>query len=70
MADENIRVTIELTPKEYKHLTNFCILRAIKSAAKAVPDDYDYLEELLEAGELYERLRNKLVEEIFRVKAV
>ena len=65
-----IKVELELNPEEVKHLSNFCILRAIKSAGNALPYDYDYLTELLEAGQIYEDIRQRLVNELFRLKAI
>ncbi len=65
-----MKITIELSDAEAKYFASFVILRTIKTAADAVPDDYEYYWELLEAGEKFERLRQKVVNELFATKAI
>ena len=59
-----MRVTIELTDAEAKHLRSYCILRGVQGALNCVPLDWDYYDEVLEAAEIYERLRSRLVSAI------
>jgi len=63
-----MKITVEIDDKEIKYFTTTCVLRVMKGAYGALPDTYDYLDEVLEAGEMYEKLRSKIVSEIFKAE--
>jgi len=63
-----MKIDIELTTTEVIYLSTNCISRVMTSAINAVPDDYEYLEDLFELKQVMEPLRMKLADAIFRAK--
>ena len=63
-----MKINIELTTTEVIYLSTNCISRVMTSAINAVPDDYEYLEDLFELKQVMEPLRMKLADAIFRAK--
>lgn len=63
-----MKVTIELTDEEVKFVRSFCILRATKHAVALLVEHApeaaasDCMDDLDEAGPIYERIRSKLVQ--------
>jgi hypothetical protein len=55
-----MKVSIELTEDEIEYLFTCGVLRVMKSAEAALPDDYEYLDEVKTAGIRYENIRGKL----------
>lgn len=58
-----MKIQLELTEDEVSYLSTVCILRVIKSAIGAVPDDYEYLHDL-EDAKVYEGIRRKIVNQL------
>ena len=65
----NIKVEIELTHTEVVYLTTCSIQRVTTSAIDAVPEEYEYMDDLCELGDIMEPLRYKLANAIFEAKA-
>lgn len=63
-----MKIEIELTKLEELYISQNCIARVVKSAINELPTDYEYMEDMIELGEIMEPLRFKLNDAIFRAK--
>jgi hypothetical protein len=63
-----VKIEINLTEAECIYLSENCIQRVVNSALKAVPEDYEYIQDLIELGEYMEPLRMKLANAIFQAR--
>jgi len=64
-----LKIEIELTQEEVIYISTCCIQRVVNSAIDAVPDDYEFLQDLVDLGNIMEPLRNRLFNAIFVAKA-
>ncbi len=60
-------IQLDLSDNEIEYLSTCCIGRVLKSAMDAVPDNYEYIDDLEEAL-VYERLRSRIVNKVFEQK--
>jgi hypothetical protein len=65
---DEMKIEVELSSAEVTYLSTCCIQRVMTSAINAVPDDYEYLQDLFDLSEVMEPLRMKLANAIFLAK--
>jgi len=63
-----VKIELELTKTEEIYLTTCCIGRVADSAIKAVPANYEHMQDLFDLNDIVEPLRFKLADAIFRAK--
>lgn len=63
-----MKVTIELTKAEEIYITTCCIGRVMKSVVDVVPENYEFMQDLFDLGEIMEPLRYRLANAIFQAK--
>jgi hypothetical protein len=60
-----MKIEIELSEAECTYLSENCIQRVVDSAIRAVPEDYEYMQDLMDLSDYMEPLRFKLANAIF-----
>lgn len=68
-TEHQMKIEIELTRAEEIYLTQNCITRVTNTAIGAVPDDYEYIQDLIDLGDVMEPLRYKLADAIFKARS-
>jgi hypothetical protein len=63
-----MKVEIELTKLEELYIAQCCISRVIKSALEVLPNDYEFVLDMIDLSEIMEPVRFKLNDAIFRAK--
>jgi hypothetical protein len=63
-----MKIEIELSRAEEIYLTTCCIGRVANSVIKAVPNNYEFMQDLLDLNYIVEPLRYKMADAIFRTK--
>jgi hypothetical protein len=64
LPTSRIRIELELSPEEVEYLSTTCMARVLSSIKLALPNDYEYIEDV-EDSMIYERLRQRICNEVF-----
>lgn len=63
-----MKIEIELTKEEEVYISTCCIRRVVNSVMNAVPNDYEFMQDLIDLGDIMEPLRNRLFNALFQAQ--